>query len=82
MNIPASITKTEQTGEEVKTLFKAIGVQLLAGRLGVGTNTLYEAISNNKISAAHYQIVEEEADKIGLECPLSLFNFKRAEAAK
>lgn len=62
---------------KVQEICSAIGRDELAKALGVSRQSISNAISAAAFTASWYAIIKKECDRRGIDCDLTLFNFKQ-----
>ncbi|WP_152618401.1 hypothetical protein [Leisingera sp. ANG-Vp] len=58
-------------------LINKIGRENISLRIGVGLTAVSNAVVRGKMPSSWYEGVKRECDLQGIECPTSLFTFKR-----
>ncbi len=64
-----------------KDIVDALGRPEIQQKLGIGTQSVTNCIAGNEFPARYYGGMKELADARGVELPLDLFNWRRAEDA-
>ncbi|WP_152615645.1 hypothetical protein [Leisingera sp. ANG-M1] len=63
-------------------LINKIGRENISLRIGVGLTAISNAVVRGKMPSSWYEGVKKECDLQGIECPTTLFSFKRPPKPK
>lgn len=58
-------------------LINQIGRDKISRRIGVGLTAVSNAAVKGSIPASWYEVIRDECDRLGVDCPTYLFSFKR-----
>ena len=67
--------------ETVKTITDTLGSAAIQARLGVTEFSIIHARREGSFTASWYAPLKDMCDRAGIDCPISVFNWKTSEPA-